>query len=67
MLSNLEMVKSTYEGDAKENGLKYQAYLAEHAEWTEAAGFPYAGLCWHICGLRRDLPQRFFAARQRMG
>ncbi|MEK3789413.1 nuclear transport factor 2 family protein [Paenibacillus sp. FSL K6-1230] len=43
MLSNLEMVKSTYEGDAKENGLKYQAYLAEHAEWTEAAGFPYAG------------------------
>jgi len=43
MPSNLAIIKSTYEGNSEENGKKYQAYLAENAEWTEAAGFPYAG------------------------
>lgn len=43
MPNNLDIIKSTYEGTSEENGKKYQVYLAEDAEWTEAAGFPYAG------------------------
>lgn len=44
MLSNLDIIKSTYEGNSEENGKKYQFYLEENVEWTEAAGFPYAGI-----------------------
>ena len=43
MLTNLAIIKSTYEGNSEENGKRIQAYLAEDAQWTEAAGFPYAG------------------------
>lgn len=43
MPNNLDIIKSTYEGSPEENARMYQTYLAEHAEWTEAAGFPYAG------------------------
>lgn len=43
MASNLEIVRATYEGSSAENGKNLLAALAPDAEWTEAAGFPYAG------------------------
>jgi len=43
-MTNLEIVKSTYEGKtSEENGKNLEKYLAAGAAWTEAAGFPYAG------------------------
>ena len=43
-MSNLEIIKSTYEGKAsEENGKNLAKYLAAEARWTEAQGFPYAG------------------------
>ncbi|OHX11580.1 nuclear transport factor 2 family protein [Chromobacterium sphagni] len=41
--SNLDIVRATYEGDSEDNGRNLLAALAPDAEWTEAAGFPYAG------------------------
>lgn len=43
MGTNLELIRSTYEGSSEENGRKLLAVLAPDAEWTEAEGFPYAG------------------------
>jgi ketosteroid isomerase-like protein len=43
MRSNLEILKSTYEGASSENLTRLLSVLAPEAEWTEAAGFPYAG------------------------
>ena len=43
MNSNLDIIRSTYEGSSKENGKNLRAVLAPDASWTEAAGFPYAG------------------------
>jgi ketosteroid isomerase-like protein len=43
-MTNLEIVKRTYEGKtSEENGRNLRAHLAVDAVWTEAAGFPYAG------------------------
>lgn len=43
-MTNLEIVKSTYEGKtSEENGKNLAQYLASDASWTEAAGFPYGG------------------------
>lgn len=43
-MTNLEIIKSTYEGESsEENGQNLQKYLADDASWTEASGFPYAG------------------------
>jgi len=41
--TNLEIIRGTYEGSAKDNGRHLAAALAPQARWTEAAGFPYAG------------------------
>lgn len=43
MGTNLDLIRSTYEGSSEENGRNLLAVLAPDAEWTEAAGFPYAG------------------------
>lgn len=43
MATNLDIIKSTYEGSSAENGKNLLAVLAPDATWTEAAGFPYAG------------------------
>ena len=43
MPSNLDLIRSTYEGPSEENGKHLLAALAPDAEWVEAAGFPYAG------------------------
>lgn len=43
-MTNLEIVKSTYEGKtSEENGNNLAKYAAEDISWTEAKGFPYAG------------------------
>lgn len=43
-MTNLEIVKSTYEGkSSEENGKNLQKFLASGAVWIEAAGFPLAG------------------------
>ncbi len=43
MGANLDLVRSTYEGTSEDNGRNLLAALAPDAQWTEAAGFPYAG------------------------
>lgn len=43
MKTNLEIIRSTYQGASAENGKNLLAALASDATWTEAAGFPYAG------------------------
>jgi ketosteroid isomerase-like protein len=43
-MTNLEIVKSTYEGkSSEENGRNLAKYVAHNILWTEAKGFPYAG------------------------
>ncbi|MGX9463528.1 nuclear transport factor 2 family protein [Shewanella sp. A14] len=43
-MTNLEIVKSTYEGaTSEENGKNLKIHLAADVSWTEAQGFPYAG------------------------
>jgi len=43
-MTNLEIVKSTYEGKtSEENGKNLAQYAADDISWTEAKGFPYAG------------------------
>ena len=43
-MTNLEVIKSTYEGKtSEENGKNLSKYLAGNATWTEAKGFPYGG------------------------
>lgn len=43
-MTNLEIVKSTYEGKtSEENGRNLAEHVAENIAWTEAKGFPYGG------------------------
>lgn len=43
-MTNLEIIKSTYEGKtSEENGKNLAKYVATNISWTEAKGFPYAG------------------------
>lgn len=43
-MTNLDIVKSTYEGKtSEENGKNLAKYVADDISWTEAKGFPYAG------------------------
>lgn len=43
-MTNLEIVKSTYEGTtSEENGKNLAKYVTDDISWTEAKGFPYAG------------------------
>ncbi|MEI4830040.1 nuclear transport factor 2 family protein [Bacillus sp. FJAT-53711] len=41
--TNLEIIRSTYEGPSSENAQRLLEALAKDVEWTEAAGFPYGG------------------------
>jgi hypothetical protein len=44
-MTNLEIIKSTYEGKtSEENGKNLAKHVAENISWTEAKGFPYAGI-----------------------
>lgn len=43
-MTNLEIVRSTYEGKtSEENGKNLARYVAADISWTEAKGFPYGG------------------------
>lgn len=43
-MTNLDIIKSTYEGKtSEENGKNLAKYVADNISWTEAKGFPYAG------------------------
>lgn len=43
-MTNLEIIKSTYEGEtSEENGKNLAKYAVSAISWTEAKGFPYAG------------------------
>lgn len=43
-MTNLEIIKSTYEGKtSEENGKNLDKYVPKNISWTEAKGFPYAG------------------------
>ena len=43
-MTNLEIVKSTYEGKtSEENGRNLANYASDNIVWTEAKGFPYGG------------------------
>ena len=42
--SNLEIIRSTYEGSASSNAKHLAEALSEKVEWTEAEGFPYGEL-----------------------
>jgi ketosteroid isomerase-like protein len=43
-MTNLDIIKSTYEGKtSEENGKNLAQYSSETISWTEAKGFPYAG------------------------
>ncbi len=43
MSANIDIIRRTYEGSSEENGRNLMAVLSPNVEWTEAAGFPYAG------------------------
>jgi len=43
-MTNLEIVRSTYEGaTSEENGRNLARFAAADIHWTEAKGFPYGG------------------------
>ena len=43
-MTNLEIIKSTYEeATSEENAANLKQHVVPDIEWTEAAGFPYAG------------------------
>lgn len=43
-MTNLEIIKSTYEGKtSEENGKNLAKHVIDDISWTEAKGFPYAG------------------------
>lgn len=43
-MTNLEIIKTTYEGKtSEENGKNLAKYVAKDISWIEAKGFPYAG------------------------
>ena len=43
-MTNLEIIKSTYEGKtSEENGKNLAQYASDDISWTEAKGFPYGG------------------------
>jgi ketosteroid isomerase-like protein len=43
MSAHLDLIRSTYEGEPVEMRRHLMAALSPTVEWTEAAGFPYAG------------------------
>ncbi|MFB0828516.1 nuclear transport factor 2 family protein [Brevibacillus laterosporus] len=42
-LTNLEIIRRTYEGPSSSNAQHLLAALSDFVEWTEAPGFPYGG------------------------
>ena len=58
-MTNLEIVKSTYEGKtSEENGRNLAKYVASDISWTEAKGFPYAGTYIGLDAITKNVFQR---------
>ncbi|GAA0891461.1 nuclear transport factor 2 family protein [Fulvivirga kasyanovii] len=58
-MTNVEIVKNTYEGgSSEENGKYLEQYLAPDAKWTEAAGFPYGGTYTGFEEIRKNVFDR---------
>jgi len=55
-MTNLEIIKSTYEGKtSEENGKNLAKYVAEDLAWTEAKGFPYAGTYIGLANVEKNV------------
>jgi ketosteroid isomerase-like protein len=58
-MTNLEIVKSTYEGKtSEENGENLAKYVAEDISWTEAEGFPCAGTYIGLGNIKKNVFSR---------
>ncbi len=58
-MTNLEIVKSTYEGkNSEENGQNLQRHVAANIRWKEADGFPYAGVYIGMEAISKNVFQR---------
>ena len=58
-MTNLEIVRSTYEGKtSEENGKNLAKYVADDIAWTEAKGFPYAGTYVGLANITRNVFSR---------
>ena len=58
-MTNLDIIKSTYEGvTSEQNGKNLQFHLAADASWTEAQGFPYAGTYFGFDAIKRHVFDR---------
>ncbi len=58
-MTNLEIIKSTYEGKtSEENGENLAKHVAENISWTEAKGFPYAGTYIGLESITENVFQR---------
>ncbi|MFJ8242364.1 nuclear transport factor 2 family protein [Bacillus tropicus] len=56
--SNLEIIRSTYEGSASSNAKHLAEALSEKVEWTEAEGFPYGGTYIGIKAIMKNVFSR---------
>lgn len=55
-MTNLEIVKSTYEGKtSEENGRNLAKHVSENIRWTEARGFPYGGTYTGLESITRNV------------
>ncbi len=58
-MTNLEIIKSTYEGKtSEENGRNLAKYVSDDISWTEAKGFPYAGIYIGLESVTRNVFSR---------
>jgi ketosteroid isomerase-like protein len=58
-MTNIEIIKSTYEGKtSEENGRNLAKYVAENISWTEAKGFPYAGTYIGLVSITKNVFSR---------
>lgn len=58
-MTNLEIIKSTYEGKtSEENGRNLAKFADEKISWTEAKGFPYAGSYVGLQNITRNVFSR---------
>jgi len=58
-MTNLEIIKSTYEGKtSEENGKNLAKYVAADISWTEAKGFPYRGTYIGLNAINKNVFRR---------
>jgi ketosteroid isomerase-like protein len=58
-MTNLDIIKSTYEGKtSEENGRNLANHVSESISWTEAKGFPYGGTYLGLEEIKRNVFRR---------